>query len=159
MAKKPASASYNDIERFFLSELHKWAIPVLRYALAIVFLWFGLLKVLDMTPVTELVSQTYSFLPTAPFIFILGVWECLIGLGLLFKKCLRPTLILLWLQMLGTLFTFVLEPSIFFTHSNPFLLTVEGEFVIKNLVLIAASLVIAAYEVKPGEGKVVGVVK
>lgn len=145
--------TYNNIEKIFLSELHKWAIPVLRYALAIVFLWFGLLKVLDVTPVTALVEQTYSFFPTGPFIFILGIWECLIGLGLLLKKCLRPTLILLWLQMLGTLFTFFLEPSMFFSNSNPFLLTVEGEFVIKNLVLIAASLVIAAYEVKPGGKK------
>ncbi|MCB9798290.1 hypothetical protein H6758_01025 [Candidatus Nomurabacteria bacterium] len=143
------SKTFKRFDKYFISEMHDWAIPTLRVALGIVFFWFGGLKVAGVTPVTDLVSQTYSFMPTELFMFVLGIWEVLIGLGLLLKKFLRPTLFLLWLQMLGTLFTFVLCPTMFFRVGNPFLLTVEGEFVVKNFVLIAASLVIGGYEVKP----------
>lgn len=149
MKSKNFHRKLKKFDKHFISEMHQWAIPCLRVALSIVFLWFGALKVFGVTPVTELVGQTYSFVPTEPFILVLGVWEMLIGFGLLLKKFLRPTLFLLWLQMLGTLFTFFLDPPMFFSNGNPFLLTVEGEFVVKNFVLIAASMVVGGYDVKP----------
>ena len=122
----------------------------LRVALGVVFLWFGALKVFGVSPVVELVLQTYYFLPIPSGLLfdILGVWEVVIGLGLIFKKCLRCTLALLWLQMLGTLAAPLFAPAMFFSGGNPFLLTMEGEFVVKNLVLVAAGLVIGGHEVK-----------
>ena len=100
------------------------------------------------SPVADLVSNTYPFFPEPVFLQALGAWEVAIGLGLLFRFFLRAALFLLWLQMAGTLVAAVLAPSIFFSHGNPFLLTVEGEFIVKNFVLIAASLVIGGYEVR-----------
>lgn len=129
--------------------MHRWGIPVLRVSLGIVFLWFGLLKVFGASPVVELIQTTYSFLPYPWFITLLGVWESVIGVGLLLGFALRFTLALLWLQMAGTLIAPFLSPSIFFSGGNFFLPTMEGEFVIKNLVLIASSLVIGGYVVKP----------
>lgn len=134
-------------DKIFIKEMHLWAIPVLRVALAIVFVWFGILKVTGQSPVAGLIAQTYSFFPAAPFLFVLGIWEIAIGLGLYFKISLRVTLALLWLQMFGTLIALLLNPEIFFVHHNPFLLTTDGEFVIKNFVLIAASLVVGGYEI------------
>ncbi len=61
---------------------------------------------------------------------------------------LRIALILLLLQMAGTFFAVMLSLSIFFLDGNPFLLTVEGEFVVKNIVLIAGAVVIGGYEIK-----------
>lgn len=140
---------FQKFDRVFIENMRKWGIPALRVALGIVFLWFGALKVLGVSPVVDLVRETYSFLPTDAFIMILGVWEAVIGLGLIFKKCLRCTLALLWLQMAGTLAAPLFAPTIFFVNGNPLLLTMEGEFVVKNLVLIAAGVVIGGHEVRP----------
>ena len=139
---------FQKFDRVFIEKMRRWGIPALRVALGVVFLWFGALKVFGVSPVVDLVRETYSFLPTDTFVMVLGVWEALIGLGLIFKKCLRCTLALLWLQMLGTLAAPLFAPAMFFSGGNPFLLTVEGEFVVKNLVLVAAGLVIGGHEVK-----------
>lgn len=136
-------------DRIFISELHTWSVPTLRMSLGIVFLWFGALKVIGLSPVADFIRATYGFLPLREFMMLLGVWEVAIGVGLIFKLDLRLTLGLLWVQMAGTLFSAVLRPSLFFENMNPLLLTLEGEFVVKNLVLIAAGLVIAGYQVRP----------
>lgn len=142
-------ARYGEFDRIFISGMHTWEIPALRVALGIVFLWFGLLKIFGNSPAAELVRETYSFMPEPAFVTVLGVWEMLIGLGLLFKILLRVTLLLLWVQMAGTLLAPVFSPLTFFAPGNMLFLTLEGEFVVKNLVLIAASIVIGGYEVSP----------
>ena len=79
----------------------------------------------------------------------------LIGCGLICKRALRCTLALLLLHMTGTLIALGQAPSLFFLKSNPLLLTMEGEFVVKNVALIAAGLVIGGYEVKSrGDGEI-----
>jgi uncharacterized membrane protein YkgB len=135
------------LDKFLVVSMHRYSITILRVALGIVFLWFGILKIIGQSPVAGMVNSTFSFFGPH-FLLILGIWEVLIGMGLIFKLYLRATLFLLWLQILGTLSAPVLAPQIFF-HGNFFLLTADGEFVIKNLVLIAASLVIAGFELKP----------
>jgi uncharacterized membrane protein YkgB len=141
--------NFDRLDKFMVSEMHHWAIPALRVALGIVFLWFGALKVFGVSPVLDLVRDTYSFMPYPAFFIFLGAWEMVIGLGLMFKIALRTTLALLWLQMAGTLIAPLLQPGMFFDGGNIFLLTIPGEFVVKNLVLIAAGFVIGGYEVKP----------
>ncbi len=136
-----------NLDHSFIRLMHMWGIPLLRIALGIVFLWFGSLKLFNVSPVEGLIANTYSFVPTDAFLMVLGVWEVLIGIGLLLKLSLRITLALLWLQMAGTLLAPALNPEIFFQSSNILLLSTEGEFVVKNLVLIAAGIVIGGYEV------------
>ena len=72
-----------------------------------------------------------------------------IGVGIIFKRALRCVLILMGIHLIGTFSAIWFNPSIFFVQGVPFCLTVDGEFVIKNLVLITGALVIAGYEVKP----------
>lgn len=127
--------------------VRKYAIPALRISVGIVFLWFGLLKILNVSPIAYMIEKSYPFLPFPAAIVVLGVFEFLIGLGLVFKKYVRLVVILLWLQMLGVLGSVVFAPSLFFVGKNLFLLTIEGEFVVKNIIVIAASMVIASYKV------------
>ncbi|WP_022835749.1 hypothetical protein [Salisaeta longa] len=114
---------------------------VLRYALAVVFIWFGLLKPLGMSPAEELVKNTVYFLPPDIFFPILGWWEVAIGLGLLYRPMNRLALFLLFLQIPGTMLPLVLLPDVCFT-SVPFGLTMEGQYIIKNIVLIGAAIVV-----------------
>ena len=115
---------------------------ILRVSLGIVFIWFGWLKVAGKSPVAELIAHTVYWVPADVFVPFLGVWEIVVGVGLLFAVALRATLFLFWLQMAGTFLVLVVKPDIAFQGGNPLLLTTEGEFVIKNLVLIAAGLVV-----------------
>ncbi|MBR9990327.1 MAG: DoxX family membrane protein [Gemmatimonadetes bacterium] len=119
-------------------------IPILRLALGLVFVWFGALKfVPGLSPAEDLVRATVPFLPGEFFLPFLGLWEVAIGLGFLTGRALRLTILLLFLQMPGTLAPVVLLPERVFTIF-PYGLTLEGQYIVKNMVLIAAALVIGA---------------
>jgi putative oxidoreductase len=133
----------------FIVFMRQWGIVILRIALGIIFLWFGALKAAGASPVALLIQSVYPFVPANQFIVILGVWEVVIGLGLIFKWRLRVTLALLWMQMAGVMLSPFFAPAAFFSAGNPLLLTMEGEFLVKNIVLIAASIVVAGYQVRP----------
>ena len=119
-------------------------ITILRVALAIVFIWFGALKVTGQSPVEDLVADTVYWVDADFFVVCLGIWEIVIGVGLLLGVALRLVLLLFFAQMLGTFVTVVIHPGVVFDDSNPLLLTVTGEFIVKNLVLIAAGIVIGS---------------
>jgi len=131
--------------------MERHGITALRIAVAIVFIWFGALKVIDRSPVEGLVKDTIFFLPEDTFFVVIGVWEIIIGVGLLVPVLLRLTLALFWLQMAGTFLSLIVLPDRAFQDGNPLLLDVTGEFVVKNLVLIAAGLVIGS-TVRRGAG-------
>jgi uncharacterized membrane protein YkgB len=124
--------------------MDRHGVTLLRISLAIVFIWFGALKVIDKSPVEQLVKDTIYFLPEDEFFVVIGIWEIVVGVGLLVPVMLRLTLALFWLQMAGTFLAFVMAPGLVFQDGNPLLLDVTGEFVIKNLVLVAAGLVIGS---------------
>jgi uncharacterized membrane protein YkgB len=94
--------------------------------------------------VAELVLSTLFWAPEDYVVQALGVFEIIVGIGLLAGIAVRAVLAMFWLQMLGTFLVFVIRPGIAFRDGNPFLLTTEGEFVVKNLVLIAAGIVVAS---------------
>jgi uncharacterized membrane protein YphA (DoxX/SURF4 family) len=122
---------------------------LLRVSLGIVFLWFGALKFFPhLSPAQELATRTISILtwdllPPSVSLPLLAAWECLIGLGLLLGRGLRGILLLLYVQMLGTLTPIVLFPNEVFVRI-PYAPTLEGQYIIKNLVLISAGIVVGA---------------
>jgi putative oxidoreductase len=118
------------------------AVPLLRISLGIVFVWFGALKVFSVSPVSDLVARTVYWVDPNWFVPALGAFEIFIGLMLLVGRAMRLTLFLLVGQMVGTFLTFFILPHLMFRDGNPLLLTVEGEFVVKNLVLISAAMVV-----------------
>jgi len=130
------------LDATFIRFMSRNGVRLLRWALAVVFIWFGALKVVGRSPVADLVAQTVYWFPPEFFVPFLGFWEVLVGLGLLWAVTLRLTLLLLWLQMAGTFLVLVLRPEVSFQDGNLLLLTTEGEFVVKNLVLITAGIVI-----------------
>jgi len=124
-------------------------VTLLRLALGIVFLWFGALKFFPgLSPAQTLAADTIGVLTMGQLeprtaVRLLALWETLIGLGLLCGAYLRVTLFLLWTQMLGTITPLFLFPDQAFTRV-PFAPTLEGQYIIKNVVLIAAGIVIGA---------------
>ncbi len=134
----------NRIDRTITHLMAEAALPLLRISLAITYIWFGALKIFDVSPVADLVSKTVPFLPKKYFVPFLGVWEVSIGLALLFRVALRPTLFLFFGQLAGTFLTFIVRPQDTFQKGNPLLLTDQGEFVIKNLVLLSAGLAVGS---------------
>ena len=135
---------WNRFDRQLVRFMAHYGIRFIRISLAIIFIWFGMLKAMGKSPVIELVSKTVYWFDPKTFIPILGLWEMVVGLGLLFRFALRVTLFLFWLQLAGTFLVLVIRPDIAFQGGNPFLLTTEGEFVVKNLVLISAGLIIGS---------------
>ena len=127
----------------------RYGISILRVSLGIVFFWFGVLKFFPgLSPAQDLAIRTIQILTFGLIspnlaIILLAIWECLIGIGLIFNLFVRVTLLLLWLQMLGTI-----TPIFFFPHEVfmriPYAPTLEGQYIIKNIVLISAGLVIGA---------------
>ena len=124
--------------------LSRWSIPLLRVSLGVVFVWFGALKVLDITPVSDLVGNTVYWVDPDWFVPVLGLAEIVIGVGLILGVWLRTVLALFLLQMAGTFLVLVILPEVAFSDGNVFKLTVEGEFVVKNLVLLTAGLVVGS---------------
>ncbi|MEL7168416.1 MAG: hypothetical protein AAGN64_03595 [Bacteroidota bacterium] len=119
-------------------------IATLRIAVALVFIWFGGLKLVEgLSPAEDLVKATVYWVNPDIFFPILGAWEVLIGVGLLWRPLVRGALFLLALQMPGTFLPLILLPEVCFT-AFPFGLTMEGQYIVKNLVIIAAALVVGS---------------
>lgn len=116
-------------------------VTFLRLSVAMVFIWFGLLKPLGASPATELVERTVYWVDPHWFIPFLGWWEVAIGVCMLWRPLIRVSIALLALQMPGTFLPLVLLPDICFVHV-PWAPTLEGQYIIKNLVLISAAIVI-----------------
>ncbi|WP_263786792.1 DoxX family protein [Salinibacter grassmerensis] len=129
------------LDRHIAGWMQRNGLFVLRFGLAAVFIWYGILKPFGMSPAAELVRRTVYFVPPDLFIPILGWWEVAIGVGLLYRPFNRTAIFLLFLQMPGTLLPLVLLPEVCFTHI-PWGLTLEGQYIVKNAVLIGAALVV-----------------
>lgn len=126
-----------------LSTLSTAGLPALRITLAVIYVWFGALKLADVTPVAELVRNTVPVVdPPSWFVPALGDFEIVVGLWLLSGRRLRLLLPLLVAHLLGTFGVLVLQPGIAFQHGNPLELSVVGEFVVKNLILLTAGVVV-----------------
>lgn len=121
--------------------MHRHAFLLLQYSLSIVFFWFGLLKPLGMSPAQSLVERTVFWFDPTWFVPFLGIWEMAIGLLMLSKRTIRYSLGLLFLQIPGTFLPLMICPEVTF-QSAPFALTLEGQYIIKNLILIAAAIAV-----------------
>lgn len=144
--------SVNNLNRVDLS-ITLWmaqhGVQFLRFSIGLIFLWFGSLKFFaGASPAESLAIETIGILTfglfsPAAIILILAIWETIIGLGLIFNFKLRFILLLLALQMAGTFTPLFLFPELVFSQF-PFVLTLEGQYIVKNLIIISASIVIGA---------------
>lgn len=122
---------------------------LLRLSIGIIFFWFGFLKYFEgLSPAEGIAVRTIEFITFGLFsekiiLYGLATWEVLIGIGLIFKLFLRETLLLLYLQMIGTFMPVFLFPDEVFAVF-PYSLTIEGQYIIKNLVIMSAGIVLGA---------------
>jgi uncharacterized membrane protein YphA (DoxX/SURF4 family) len=144
-----ARVSFERLDVSLTSWMARRSVTLLRVSVGIVLFWFGVLKFFPgLSPAQELATRTidtltFGLVPPGVSIYVLATWECLIGVGLVSGVFLRATLALLFLQMLGTVTPLFLFPHEVFTHI-PYAPTLEGQYIIKNVVLVSAGLVIGA---------------
>lgn len=140
---------YRSIDRYLTGWMARYGILLLRISLGIVFFWFGFLKFFPgLSPAEGLALKTidvltFGMVPENLARIILAGWEVLIGIGLLTGVALRAILFLLFAQMIGTVTPLFIFPAEAFTII-PFVPTMEGQYILKNMVIISAALVIGS---------------
>ncbi|MBK8022449.1 MAG: DoxX family membrane protein [Chloroflexi bacterium] len=121
----------------------------LRIAFGILFLWLGILKVFPgVSPAEPLMRASMpaflpAFLPIDAFIRFAAVWEVIVGIGFLTNRFPRLTLFMTFCTMAITLSIFWMAPGMIW-KSFPFLLSFEGTYVVKDLVIAASAVVLIA---------------
>ena len=139
--------SIHNIDLKLIHFFRRVSMPVARFGLFVVFFWFGLLKVIGLSPasgvVQRLFEQTIPFMSFNTFLIGFGVFECLIGIFFLIRGLERLVIPLLFIHMITTFGPLFFLPSE--TWTGFLVPTLEGQYIIKNLVIIAAAIGIAAH--------------
>ncbi len=147
-------AFLEEIDRRVGAFMQRWGVPTLRVSLGVIFIWFGILKPLGISPAAPLVLNTVSWMPfLSPdgWLVVIGWWEVAIGVFFLFRPTLRIAIALLAMQMAGTLMPLVLLPEVTWQPGRiAFGPTMEGQYIIKNLLIISAALTVGG-TVRSGE--------
>ena len=121
--------------------------PSARIVLFIIFFYFGLLKVIGLssakTLILVLLEKVAPFISLDIFLIFFGLFEMLIGILFLIKGHERIVILLLFIHMVATLGPFIFLPEVIWTY---FMVpTIEGQYIIKNLALIALAIGIASH--------------
>ena len=137
------AAEKASIFAFDLSELisQDLIFRLLTWSLSLTFFWFGTLKVIGMSPVVNLLKHSFPLFATQPYLGLLGLFEMVLAAGLLIPRLRRFAAGIAILHLLGTISVACINPGILFAPYFP-VLTMEGEFIVKNFILISAFLII-----------------
>lgn len=137
------------IDKKITKWMSQYGILLLRISMGIVFFWFGFLKFFPgISPAEGIAVRTiniitFDLLSSRTILLILAIWESIIGVGLILGIYLREVLLLLFLQMIGTFAPLFFFPAEVFTEI-PYAPTLEGQYIIKNIVIVAGAIVIGA---------------
>ena len=135
------------IDKDLIYFMNKYQEAIGRSALFIVFFWFGILKVFGASPaeglIRDLLTQTLPFMEPSTFMVLFGLFEMLIGVLFLFRGFERVVIPLLAFHMMTTSLPLFFLPTVTWTHV--LVPTLEGQYIIKNLVIIATAIGIAAH--------------
>ena len=152
--------TFDELDRTISAFMARWGIPALRVSLGLIFIWFGILKPFGISPAAPLVEATVGWMPglsPSQWLAVIGWWEVAIGAAFLFRKTTRLAIALLAMQMVGTFLPLVLLPEVTFQSGRyPFAPTIEGQYIIKNLLIISAALVVGGTVRLQGGGETVG---
>lgn len=139
--------SLTTFDKTVINACKTMSFPMARIAIFIVYFWFGILKVVGASPanplVASLLEKTLPFITFDAFIVWFGVFEVVIGILFLFKKFDRLSIGLFAIHMITTTMVLVMLPSM--AWSGYFVPTLEGQYVIKNIALIALVITIASH--------------
>lgn len=127
--------------------LRRAFIPTARFSLFVVYVWFGMLKVLGLSPASGLVhnlfSATIHFMSFDTFYILFAWFEVLIGVLFIIPKLTRFVIPLLFIHMITTFMPLVFLPGE--AWSGFMVLTLPGQYIVKNLVIIAVAIGVAAH--------------
>lgn len=132
-------------EQAVLDVLARYGILALRLSLAFVYVAFGALKIVGLSPVADLVASMVPFLPAETAVIAMGVFEVVVGALLAVGVFVPWVAAAQVVHLLGTFLVFLVHPALTYSDGNPLALTVVGEFIAKNVVLIAGLFVVAAF--------------
>ena len=136
----------NRLDRRIVRFMQRWGTTALQVSLAVIFVWFGLLKPFGLSPAEPVVLATVRWMPLftpATWLAVIGWWEVVIGVTFLFHKTIRLAVALLALQMVGTFLPLLILPQVTFQPGRtPYAPTMEGQYIIKNLLILSAALVL-----------------
>lgn len=140
-------ALFHKIDSFVINFFRQVSIPFARFAIFIIYFWFGLLKVIGESPanplVKDLLERTLPFITFEQFILLFGIFEMVIGLAFILPKFERVAITLLAIHMVTTLMPLVMLPEVAWQSS--WVPTLEGQYIIKNLAIIGLAMGIAAH--------------
>lgn len=120
---------------------------LLAISIGICYLWFGVLKFFPgLSPADSLAKETitvltFGYLSASTSIVILAIWEVALGLALIFQLYIRQVVLLTLVHMLCTFTPLLFFPDLSFNEA-PFSLTLVGQYIMKNLVIISALLML-----------------
>jgi len=123
------------------SFMEGWGHLLHRVSLGVMFLWFGTLKLMGFETATGLLSKTIYWGPEDLVVAVLGAWEMAVGIALIHRPLIRLALLLLAIRLPATALALVLEADVTFADA-PLAPTPEGQFLMKDLLLFSAALVI-----------------
>ncbi|MCC7357388.1 hypothetical protein IT408_02670 [Candidatus Uhrbacteria bacterium] len=122
-----------------ISIARKVHVGLTRASLFFIFFWFGALKVIDTSPaqplVLDLLRHTLPFVDPQTFLIGFGIFEMTIGLLFLFQSFERIVFSALAVHLIMTFMPLVLLPDV--TWIKPFVPTLEGQYILKNVVIVA----------------------
>lgn len=133
------------IDQRIAKNMRRWGQPAVRISFAIIFFWFGILKPLGLSAAEGLLKKTVAWLPLGEpdlWLQLIGWWEVAIGIAFLFRKTTRIAIALLFLQMIGTFMPLFFLPEVTFQKGSYLLPTLEGQYIIKNVMIISAALIV-----------------
>lgn len=125
--------------------MSRWSTPAIRISFGIIFIWFGILKPFDISSAESLLKATVAWLPVGTpelWLHIIGWWEVAIGITFIIPRTTKIAIALLFLQMFGTFMPLFLLPELTFQNGNILTPSLEGQYIIKNVMIISAALVL-----------------
>lgn len=138
-------SNIEEFDQWVAKFMSRWGYLAIRISFAVIFIWFGILKPFGLSAAEPLVLKTVAWLPlleSRSWLIVIGWWEVIIGIMFLFKATTRVAIGLLFLQMVGTFMPLFMLPQITFQNGQIWLPTMEGQYIIKNLMIISGALVV-----------------
>ncbi len=145
---------FDRVDRVIAQFLARYGVRTMRYALAFIFILFGILKPLGISPAEQIVLDTVSWIPLVSprvMLHVIGWWEVTIGLCFLWRPLIRVAIALLAMQMVGTFLPLVLLPETCWAIKSARIgsgelrvpaPTTEAQYIIKNLLIIGGAMIV-----------------
>ena len=142
MSKQKIKDKISIIETRILSRASRWGHFWERGLLGVIFVWFGLLKVTGNLSAGSIIAKSVYWFDPNIVVPFLGCWEIVMGLSLFHHRLLRLAILLFLIRIPGTFLALYYHYNECFLGSI-FLPTVQGQYLLKEITLVGAALVIA----------------